>query len=116
MHVRDLYDARARSETEIKADAGGWRLPRRRKKHVPAQEALVLLTDLAHNILAWTRRFWAAQPALGDVGLYGILHERRTIPGTLLFHARHLVTLRLQATHPLAKPVLACLSRLLRAF
>ena len=116
VHVSDLYDDRARIENEIKADKGGLLLPRRRKKHVTAQEALVLLTDLAHNILSWTRRFWAAQPDLGDVGLYCIINEILTIPGKLLFHDRHLVKLRLKATHPLAKPVLACLSRLLSEF
>lgn len=116
MHLRDLYDARARIENEIKADKGGLLLPRRRKKHWNAQEALVLLTDLAHNILAWTRRFWAAEPALGDAGLYCIINEILTIPGKLLFTDRQLVKLRLKATHPRAKPVLACLSRILNEF
>jgi hypothetical protein len=51
----------------------------------------VLLTDLAHTILAWTRRVWAPQPDLGDVGLYFIINEILTIPGKLLFHDRHLV-------------------------
>jgi hypothetical protein len=116
VHVSDLYDDRARIENEIKADKGGLLLPRRRKKHLHAQEALVLLTDLAHNILAWTRRFWGAQPAIGHVGLYCIINEILTIPGKLLFQDRQLVKLRLKATHPLAKPVLACLSSILNEF
>jgi hypothetical protein len=116
VQLSDLYDDRARIENEIKADKGGLLLPRRRKKHVHAQEALVLLTDLAHNILAWTRRFWAAEPAIGDVGLYCILNDILTIPGKLLFHDRQLVKFRLKATHPLAKPVLACLGRMLSEF
>ena len=52
-----LYDERARIETEIKADKGGLLLPKRRKKQFEVQEALILLTDLAHNILAWSRDF-----------------------------------------------------------
>jgi Transposase DDE domain group 1 len=116
VYVSALYDDRARIENEIKADKGGLLLPRRRKKHLNAQEALVLLTDLAHNIFAWTRRFWATQPDLGDVGLYFIINEILTIPGKLLFHDRQLVKLRLKATHPLAKPVLACLAPILREF
>jgi hypothetical protein len=116
VHLNDLYDDRARIENEIKADKGGLLLPRRRKKHVHAQEALVLLTDLAHNILAWTRRFWAAEPAIGDVGLYCIINDILTIPGKLLFHDRQLVKFRLKATHPLAKPVVACLGRILCEF
>jgi len=114
--VSDLYDDRARIENEIKADKGGLLLPRRRKKQLHAQEALVLLTDLAHNILAWTRRFWAVEPDIGDVGLYCIINDILTIPGKLLFHDRQLVKLRLKATHPLAKPVLACFARILTKF
>jgi len=47
------YDARAACEIEIRADKGGLQLSHRRKKILAAQEALVLLTDLAHNLLAW---------------------------------------------------------------
>jgi len=114
--VSDLYDDRARIDNEIQADTGGLLLPRRRKQHLNAQAALVLLTDLAHNILAWTRRCWAAQPALGNVGLYVVLNEILTMPGKLLFQDRQLVKLRLKATHPLAKPVLACLASILSEF
>jgi len=78
--------------------------------------AFVQLTDLAHDILAWTRRFWAAQPAIGNVGLYFILNEILAIPGKLLFQDRQLVKLRLKATHPLANPVLACLASILSEF
>lgn len=116
LHVSHLYDQRASIENEIKADKAGLLLPRRRKKHWHAQQALVLLTDLAHNILAWTRRFWAPEPALGDVGIYFIVNEILPIPGKLSFDERGLVKLRLQVTHPLAKPVLSGLSRMLGAF
>ena len=116
VHVSHLYDDRARIENEIKADTGGLLLPRRRKKHAPAQEALVLLTDLAHHIFAWTRRFWAAAAKIGNAGIYRIINEIMPLPGKLLFQDRHLVTWRLQATHPLAKPVLSCLGRMLVEF
>jgi hypothetical protein len=116
MPVSDLYDDRARIENDIKADTGSLLLPRRRRKPLNAQEALVVLTDLAHNIFAWTRRFWAAQPDIGDVGPYLISNEILTIPGKLLFQERQRVKWRLKATHPLAKPVLACLSRILSEF
>src|SRR2546430_13884157 len=38
------------------------------------------------------------------------------IPGKVMFKDDQLVKVRLQATHPLAKPVLACLSRILAEF
>ena len=114
--ISHLYDERARIETEIKADKGGLLLPKRRKQQFEAQEALVLLTDLAHNILAWSRDFWAAEAKIGDLGIYGIVNKIMMIPGKLTFEDGKLVKARLQATHPLAKPVVSCLSRLLRDF
>jgi hypothetical protein len=114
--ISHLYDERASIETEIKADKGGLLLPKRRKKQFEAQEALVLLTDLAHNMLAWSRHFWAAEAKIGDLGIYGIINKIMTIPGKLTFEDGKLVKARLQATHPLAKPVISCLSRLLRDF
>jgi hypothetical protein len=47
------YDDRGACETEIQADKGGLKLERRRKKQLAAQEALILLTDVTHNLLAW---------------------------------------------------------------
>jgi len=114
--ISHIYDGRASIETEIKADKGGLLLPKRRKKQFEAQEALVLLTDLAHNILAWSRDFWAAEAKIGDLGIYGIINKIMMIPGKLTFEDGKLVKARLQATHPLAKPVISCLSRLLREF
>jgi hypothetical protein len=114
--ISHLYDERASMENEIKADKGGLLLPKRRKKQLEAQEALVLLTDLAHNILAWSRDFWASEPKIGDLGIYGIIHKIMAIPGKLTFEDGKLVKARLQVTHPLAKPVVSCLSRLLRDF
>jgi Transposase DDE domain group 1 len=114
--VSHLYDERAAIENEITADKSGLLLPRRRKKPLQAQEALVLLTDLAHNILAWTRRFWAAEPEIGNVGIYLIVNEILPIPGKLTFTDDQLVKARLLASHPLAKPVLAGLSRILDEF
>jgi hypothetical protein len=107
-----LYDERASMENEIKADKGGLLLPKRRKKQLEAQEALVLLTDLAHNIFAWSRDFWSVEPEIGNFGIYSIVNKIMTIPGKLTFRDGELVKVRLQATHPLAKPVVSCLSRL----
>ncbi len=114
--ISQLYNERASIENEIKADKGGLLLPKRRKKQLEAQEALVLLTDLAHNILSWSRDFWAAEPKIGDLGIYGIVNKIMTIPGKLTFEDGQLIKARLQVTHPLAKPVISCLSRLLQDF
>jgi hypothetical protein len=89
--ISHLCDERARIETEIKADKGGLLLPKRRKKQFEAQEALILLTDLAHNILAWSRDFWAAEAKIGDLGIYGIINQIMMIPGKLTFEDGKLV-------------------------
>ena len=114
--INHVYDERARMETEIRADKDGLLLPKRRKKQLEAQEALILLTDLAHNILAWSRDFWAAEAKISGLGVYGIVNKIMMIPGKLTFEEGKLVKARLQATHPLAKPVVSCLSRLLQDF
>jgi hypothetical protein len=50
--LAEADDDRAAIEAEINADNGGLQVHRRRKQRLAAQEALVLLTDLAHNLLA----------------------------------------------------------------
>ena len=114
--ISHLYDERARIETEIKAARGGLRLPKRRKQQFEAQEALVLLTDWAHHMLAWRRDFGAAEAQIGDLGISGMINQSMMIPGKLTFDEGQLVKARLQATPPLAKPVISSLSRLLRDF
>ena len=47
-----LYDGRGADEGEIGSDKTGLLLPKRRKQSLVAQESLVLLTDVAHNLLA----------------------------------------------------------------
>jgi len=112
----DLYYDRAAMENEIKADKGSLNLSKRRKRNLHAQEALVLLTDLAHNILGWTRPVWASQPALENGGIGFIIKNILEIPGKVMFEGNQLVKLRLKTSHPLSKPVLKCLEHLLDGF
>ena len=60
--------------------------------------------------------FGRLSPAIGDIGIYSIVNKIMPIPGKVMFEDDQLVKVRLQATHPLAKPVLACLSRILAEF
>ncbi len=111
----DFYDDRAAIEIEIKADKGSLNLPKRRKRNLYAQEALVLLTDLAHNIVGWTRPIWANEPYLNG-GTEFIMKKIFEIPGKAMFDENELIKLRLKASHPFAKPVLKCLEHLLEEF
>jgi hypothetical protein len=75
-----LYDQRAGAiEIEIKEDKQGVGLTKRRKKRAPAQQMIVLLNSLAHNVLVWARAWMsAAQPKLKN---YGILRLVRDVFG-----------------------------------
>jgi len=52
-----LHDGRGAMAVEIKADKQGLKIPNRPKKSLAAQEGLILLSDLAHNLLAWTHHW-----------------------------------------------------------
>jgi hypothetical protein len=114
--LAETYDDRAAIEAELKADKGGLQLHRRRKQRLAAQEALVLLTDLAHNLLAWTRGWMFPDSPFADAGIYRMVKELLPIPGKVVVEDGHIVKLRLKTSHPLAKPMLVCLARLLDRF
>ena len=58
----DHYDGRAGMEAELKGDKRGLGLGLLRKSRLPAQQMVVLLTTLAHNVLIWSQR-WLARGA-----------------------------------------------------
>lgn len=110
------YDDRGACETEIQADKVGLRMERRRKKHLAAQEALVLLTDLAHNLLAWTP-VWMALPApLTSFGTLRLVEDVLCLPGRLIFSQDRLVEVQLSELHPHAEAVADGLQHLLTHF
>jgi hypothetical protein len=110
------YDARGACETEIQADKGGLLLSRRRKKVLAAQETLVLLTDLAHNLLAWTRPWMFPTGPLAAFGPTQLIQDVLAIPGHLIFNGHQLTEVHLNALHPHAAEVAAGLERLLDHF
>jgi Transposase DDE domain group 1 len=109
--LAEAYDDRAAIEAELKADKGCLQLHQRRKQRLAAQEALVLLTDLAHNLLAWTREWIFRDSPFADAGIYRMIKELLPIPGKIVVTEGQIVKLRLKASHPLAKPMLARLTR-----
>lgn len=110
------YDDRGACETEIQADKMGLNLERRRKKHLAAQEALVLLVDLAHNLLAWTR-LWMELPApLASFGTLRLVEDVLCMPGRLIFSQNQLTEVQLSQSHPYANAVADGLQHLLARF
>jgi hypothetical protein len=106
------YADRAAIAAELPADKGGRQRHRRRKPRLAAQEALVLLTDLAHHLLAWPREWIFRDSPFADAGSYRMVKELLPIPGKVVVAAGQLVKRRLKAIHPRARPMLACLTRL----
>ena len=56
------YDGRAGMEADLKSDKHGLGLAVIRKRLLPAQKLVVLLVQLAHNILMWARQ-WLSKHA-----------------------------------------------------
>lgn len=111
------YDDRGQCETEIQADKAGLKMERRRKKRLVAQEALILLTDLAHNLLAWSRR-WMFPPSspLAHFGSTRLIEDVLCMPGHLHFQDDELVEVHLNKQHPHAQAAADSLQRLLAHF
>lgn len=108
----DLYNLRGGAEIEqFREDKAGLYLSARRKRTFQAQKTLILLTDLAHNLLADFRYRGLAQSDFADWGLKRIVRDLLQIPGTLVFEAGKLKRIDLLATHPYAEAMLICLEK-----
>lgn len=106
------YDARAGIESEIKQDKLGLQLVRRRKHLWEAQEAWVIVTDLAHNLLTWTHDWmWLGSP-FETWGHFRLVQDVLNIPGYLVFKGAKLEKVALHRDHPFAGETQDCLVRL----
>ena len=104
--IATLYDGRAGIEADIKGDKRGLGLEKRRKKSFYAQEAVVLLSQLAHNLLVWfERRFLGGTKAEG-LGMERLVREVMAMPAEVRVGRRgRKVRLRLPLLHPWAGAV-----------
>lgn len=110
------YDDRGACETEIQTDKGGLQIGRRRKKVAAAEEVLSLLTDVAHNLLAWTTPGMFPTGPLAQRGATQMVQDVRALPGRLIFQQQQLVEVQLNQRHAYANEVAAGLVRLLEHF
>lgn len=99
------YDLRSgAAETTIKGSKQGLALTKRNKKSLNAQEMLVLLTQLAYNLIGWTRNTLAAQrPAFSNWGPLRMVRDAFHIKGRIEFNEHgHISRITLQESHTLA--------------
>jgi len=111
-----FYDQRAGAvETSFKGDKQGLGISKRSKKRFAAQQMVMLLGSLAHNVIIWARR-WLASPALHQYGMLRMVRDVFHISGFLLTDAwGQVVQIVLNQAAPLApalvNPLCALLAR-----
>lgn len=66
---------------DIKGDKEGLGLEKRKKKRFDAQEALVLLAQLAHNLATWFKEWFLSGTEAGRLGMKRLVREVFTMPG-----------------------------------
>lgn len=106
------YNNRGGAETELfRGDKDGLYLSHRRKHRMNAQEGLVLITDLAHNLLADFEHRALAGSAFASYGPKRITRDLLAIPGRVYFQGDELKRIALLSTHQYALKMLQCLEK-----
>ena len=109
---RDSYNLRGGAEVEqFRSDKSGLHLSARRKQRFTAQKALVVLTDLTHNLLSDFRYHGLANSPFAGWGLKRIVRDLLAVPGRLYFEAGQLKRIGLLETHPYTDALIICLER-----
>ena len=82
-----FYDQRGGGvETSFKGDKQGLGIDKRSKKRFVAQQMVMLLGSLAHNVIVWARR-WLASPSLQHYGTLRMVRDVFHISGFVLTDA-----------------------------
>jgi len=109
-----FYDQRGGGvETAFKGDKQGLGMSKRSKKRFEAQQMLMLLGALAHNVIIWARG-WLAVPTLHHYGMLRMVRDVLHISGFLVFDAAgQIIQLVLNQAAPLAPALVYSLRSLL---
>jgi hypothetical protein len=102
-----FYDQRGGGiETSFKGDKQGLGMTTRNKKRFEAQQMVILLGSLAHNVVIWARQWLTQDAAPSKLRHYGILRMVRDVfhvSGFLVLDAScHIVQIVLNQAAPLA--------------
>lgn len=110
--LMERYNQRGGAEIEqFRTDKSGLHLSARRKRRFAAQKALILLTDLAHNLLADFHGRGLVDSRFAHWGLKRIVRDLLAVPGQLHFQSGQLKRIELLASHPYADELIICLER-----
>ena len=106
------YDDRGGAEVEqFRNDKNGLHLAARRKRQLAAQQALILLTDLAHNLLTDFHHTALVGTKFEGFGPKRMVRDLLAIPGRLVFDGMQLKRIELLESHQYAQDMLKCLER-----
>jgi X-X-X-Leu-X-X-Gly heptad repeat protein len=108
LHMIYAYDRRSGGlETHNRGDKQGLGISKRNKRSALAQEMLILLAQLAHNLLIWfARRLKRYLPSTFHLGMLRLVRDVLSIHGLLLFdHRACLHSVLLDSAHPFANVV-----------
>ena len=108
-----LYQDRGGAEVEqFRQDKSGLAMAVRRKSSFNGQNAYILLTDLAHNLLADFKRHGLQGSRFEHYGMKRIVRDLLCQPGMLLFDDRgQLVSVKLLSQKQNSPDLLICLER-----
>ena len=108
-----LYQERGGAEVEqFRQDKSGLAMAIRRKAAFNGQIAYILLTDLAHNLLADFKRHALVGSRFETYGLKRIVRDILCVPGTLIFDEQgNLVYVKLLSQMKISDDLLICLER-----
>lgn len=104
--IVNAYDKRGGGvETQFKGDKQGLGITKRNKGKFAAQEMLLVLAQLAHNLTIWTRNFLAERvEKLAKFGMLRMVRDMFQIPGCVEFDVQgHMRSIVLNQKHPLAQ-------------
>jgi hypothetical protein len=108
----ELYDARGGAEVEqFRNDKSGLSMEARRKHNFLGQKGYILLTDLAHNLLADFYHRALVGTRFSEFGPKRIVRDLLAIPGRLVFDGNQLVRVELLSQNQFAKDLAICLLR-----
>jgi hypothetical protein len=106
------YDNRGGAEVEqFRNDKSGLSLEARRKRSFTGQKAYILLTDLAHNLLANFHHSALIDSPFADYGQKRIVRDLLNYPGRLLFDQEKLVRVELLSQKHFSDELVKCLNR-----
>jgi hypothetical protein len=116
--AQTLYDHRSGGiETANRNSKSGLGLNKRNKRSFAAQEMLVLLAQLAYNLLSWVQHCLAQSSSVfSHYGWQRMVRDLFQIPGQVSFDGEdRLIAIRLTRDHPLASPFIAAVLALGKA-